>query len=173
VWLALCAVLLAAGGGALAVPLVRAATSGEPAVTQSRQLLACVERSGDTYCQRLADDRAARGPLSNIDRDTAVRFAQRLRAAFEDQLGAQCRAELESCVFAVPPTAETLRAALIEAGFTGPVVRPTRLYDPAPFGTIVYGVRAGAGCLVGWVEGGVGAGPQATGRRSDGTCLSA
>lgn len=172
-WLALGAVLLLAGGGALLVPLVRAATSGEPATTKTVELIACAHRPGDDYCQRIADDRAARDPMSTADRDTAARFAERLRAAFEAQLGAECRTEIDACVFSAPPSADAVRAALKEAGFSAPVVRQTRLNDPAPFGAVVYGVRAGAACLVGWIDSRAGSQLTAVGRHRDGSCLPA
>jgi hypothetical protein len=172
-WLALGVLLLLAAGSAVLVPLVRGATSGEPAPSSSTQLLACAEIApSDGYCERLADDLAARGPLTRIDRATGERFAGDLRAVFEGELGARCAAEGRFCVFAEPPTAEALRAALVAAGFSGPV-RPARYTDPAPAGAIVYGVRAGAACLVGWVEAGSAPMPQAVGRRQDGSCLAA
>jgi hypothetical protein len=173
VWLVLGAALLLAAGGALLVPLLRAATAGEPETSSSVQLLACAEEVHDRYCQRLADDRAARGRLSTTDQDEAGRFAERLRAAFAGELGGQCRPEPGFCVLAEPPTAETLRDALAEAGFSAPVVRRTRLTDPAPLGTTVYGVRAGAACLVGWVDATTVSRPAAVGRHRDGSCLPA
>jgi hypothetical protein len=100
----------------------------------------------------------------------AERFAEQLRAVFEGDLGAQCVAEGRICVFAQPPSAEALRAALVSAGFSGPV-RPARYTDPAPAGATIYGVHAGAACLVGWVDSGTGAMPQTVGRRDDGGCL--
>jgi hypothetical protein len=173
VWLALGVLLLVAGGGAVLVPLARGAASGEPAPSSSTQLLACAEIApGDGYCERLADDLAERGPLTRIDRATGERFAGDLRAVFEGELGARCGAEGRFCVFAEPPTAEALGAALVAAGFAGPV-RPARYTDPAPAGAIVYGVRAGAACLVGWVDRGSAQLPRAVGRREDGSCLPA
>ncbi|MDQ7905296.1 hypothetical protein RB614_12255 [Phytohabitans sp. ZYX-F-186] len=171
--LALGALLLLATGGAVLVPLLRAATSGEPAVSSTAQLMACAQAPGDGYCERLAGDRAARGPLSSIDRDTGERYVERIREAFEAHLGAVCRAEFDACQFAEPPTVESLRAALVAAGLPGPVVRPVRYTDPAPLGATIYAVRAGAGCAVGWVEGGAGRAPQVVGRHRDGRCLPA
>jgi hypothetical protein len=67
------------------------------------------------------------------------RFAGDLRAV-EGQLDARCAAEGRFCVFAEPPTAEALRTA---------PMRPARYFGPTPAGAIVYGLRAGAACLVG------------------------
>lgn len=172
VWLALGALLVIAGGSAVLVPLVRSATSDEPAPTSSRQLMGCAEvLPSDGYCQRLADDLADRGSLTRIDQAEAERLVDDLRAVFEDDLGGQCPPEGHFCVLAEPPTAEAVRAALVAAGFTGPV-RPARYTDPAPAEAIIYGVHAGAACLVGWVDRGTGSLPRPVGRRPDGSCLA-
>lgn len=171
VWLALGVVLLVAGGAAVLVPVVRAATSDPPPTTEQLKLYSCAHRPGDDYCQRITDDRAARAELTAAEREAADGFTERLRAAFETGLGGQCRPEIRSCRFETPPTAGGLRAALTEAGFSGPVVRETRLYDPAPFGAIVYAVRAGSACLVGYIESSFSSTIEAVGRLRDGSCL--
>ncbi|WP_460846306.1 hypothetical protein [Phytohabitans suffuscus] len=170
-WLTLGALLLAAAGAAVLVPLLRSATSGEPATSSSLHLLACAQQDRDDHCRRIADDRAARTPLSSVDQTDATRFAERLRAAFETHLGAQCQDGIDACVFPQPPTAESLRAALDKAALPGPVVRQVRITDPAPLGATIYAIRAGAGCVVGWVQAGAGGSPQVVGRLPGGTCL--
>jgi hypothetical protein len=172
IWLALGVLLLLATGSASLVPLVRSATAGDPAPSTSAQLVACAEAGpGDGYCTRLVDDLARRQPLSDIDRATAGRFLERLREAFVARLGADCAAGLQFCHFREPPEVDELRQALAGAGLSGVVVRPARYTDPAPADAIVYAVRAGYACLVGWIDSGSGPTPQTAGRHKDGACL--
>jgi len=172
VWVAVGAAALLAGGAALLVPLMRSATSGDPAPETSRRLFACAEvQPSDGYCERMAGDLAERDQPTNIERADAEGFVERVRAVFEGRLGARCEGRAEVCVFAVPPTVEALRAALDAGGLPAPVVRAARYTDPAPLGATVYAVNAGGACLVGWVEATAGSTIQVVGRRLDGRCL--
>lgn len=73
-----------------------------------------------------------------------------------------------------PADAEAIRLALERAGFPGATVRVAREDDPAPHGTIVFGVPIAEACLVGYeaVPGG-GGGYSLQGKLPDGRCLSA
>jgi hypothetical protein len=51
------------------------------------------------------------------------------------------------------PTPTMVEAALSRAGFTAIQARLAQLGDPAPLGTIVFGARAGAGCVLGYTDG--------------------
>ncbi|MGN9913575.1 DUF6993 domain-containing protein [Phytohabitans sp. LJ34] len=173
-WLALGILLLLASGSAVLVPVVRGATGGEDAPPRVVHGFACARAEPDDgYCDRLADDFARREPLSESRREAAGRLVDKVREAYVAGLGAQCPAEPFSCVFAVPPTVEALRAAFVAAGFVEPAVRVARYTDPAPAGAIVYGVRASVGCLVGWVDSTNGATPWIVGTLHDGRCLAA
>jgi hypothetical protein len=47
-------------------------------------------------------------------------------------------------------TAPGVRLALMEAGFAAPEVRVAGPGDPAPLGSVLYGVHLGDGCLIGY-----------------------
>ena len=66
-------------------------------------------------------------------------------------------------------TAAGVRNALIGAGFRAAEVRIAGVLDPAPIGSVLYGVHLGSGCLIGYA--GPNSGSWIDGPLLDGTCL--
>jgi hypothetical protein len=73
----------------------------------------------------------------------------------------------------VPADAEAVRLSLDRAGFPGATVRIARTDDPAPHGTIVFGVPIADACFVGYQASPRGGGSYGLqGKLPDGRCLS-
>ncbi|MEJ3748860.1 hypothetical protein WEI85_37005 [Actinomycetes bacterium KLBMP 9797] len=167
------ALFLLAGGAAVVVPLMRGATADDT-VEEREYGYACVQElpGGDDYCGRIADDLSRRGPVRDSDRTTAQPFLALVRDGFASRFGADCDRLMRACRFPDgQPDPDAVRAALAGSGFLGPVVRTARITDPAPADSVLYGVRAGPACLVGYVQSGFAPPPQVVGRLPDGTCL--
>jgi hypothetical protein len=175
-------------GGATALILTR--LSGAPLTSPSPRYVTCVQLgSGDKdYCDRFIDDIARRDDLTQEQRDALEADAKRAQAAASDpgqcrdqtrglqnrQL-AQCTALSSGRTADHPPTAadaEAIRLALERAGFPGAVARVARDNDPAPHGTILYGVPLGDACLLGYQSANSGGGGWSLqGHLPDGACV--
>ncbi|WP_326549774.1 hypothetical protein [Micromonospora sp. NBC_01813] len=176
VGLTIAVLFLVASATAVAVPLIRAGLSasdpdGRPAATVEQFVCAQVASSIDDYCERIAEDLGRRTPLTDDERVAAQPRRQAVLDSFVRQLGADCGGPLEHCRLPVT-TPEAVRQALIAAGFNDPAVRPARFTDPAPAGAILYAVRAGRACLLGYVRSETATPPLIVGRLPDDTCLS-
>ncbi|MCW6004941.1 hypothetical protein K1W54_10145 [Micromonospora sp. CPCC 205371] len=101
--------------------------------------VACAPQSGDTYgyCDRLDEIEVGRRALNAEQWAATSAVARSIR---ETLAGA-------------PATTRPNDVArtLLEAGYGGAVVRKARDSDPAPRGSIVYGVPAGPACVIGYV----------------------
>ncbi|MEH1124324.1 hypothetical protein [Micromonospora sp. CPCC 206061] len=152
VWGLVAALFVIASGVAVIVPLVRgAASAGDPEITATEavQGYACAQVSWEDHCDRISADMARREPVSPSD----WRAAQPLVADLNQALvGATCQRSQGLCaVEGAQSTAETVRRAIVGAGFLGPVVRDARITDPAPRGAIMFAVPVGGACLLGYV----------------------
>jgi hypothetical protein len=68
---------------------------------------------------------------------------------------------------------EAAKRALTQVGLAGSVVRVAQPHDPAPDGALIYALRMGDGCVVGYVEVGRGVGEHFVGGLlPNGQCLS-
>ncbi|WJK41090.1 hypothetical protein O7608_01110 [Solwaraspora sp. WMMA2056] len=164
-----------ASATAVAVPLVRASVSASgpderPAVTVKQFVCAQVASSVDDYCDRIAEDLGRRTPLTDEERVAAQPRRQALLDGFVRELGADCPGPPEPCRLPAT-TPDAVRQALVAAGFTDPAVRSARFTDPAPAGAILYAVRAGRACLLGYVRPETAAPPLIVGRLPDDACL--
>jgi hypothetical protein len=154
IWGLVTALFVIASGVALMVPIVRgAASAGDPEVTVTKEVrgYTCAQIDYDDYCQRLAADLARRAPVPAAEIQAAKPLADELEAVLA---GPTCPETEKMCIVeTVAPTAETVRRAIVGAGFLGPIVRDARGADPAPRGAIMFAVPAGGACLVGHVSG--------------------
>jgi hypothetical protein len=134
--------------------------SAQPHLTgPSPRLYACVAlaQDADDYCGRAVLDWSRRKELTDADRLPAGGLVDQVRTAVAGPTSGY---------------AEDIRRALSTAGFPGAIVRPARANDPAPDGSIVYAVDAGAACVIGYRDArGFGGGPNLVGTLPDGTCL--
>ncbi|WP_285795580.1 hypothetical protein [Micromonospora sp. NBRC 107095] len=138
------------------------------------------------YCRRVTDDKLRRSNLTSGQRAEAETTADAVDAAIgqvtlecaepvsQECLAEEARRRMFPATGSPEQTADRVRQALTAAGFTDIVVRPAGPADPAPRSAIVYAVRAGAGCVVGHLDGGGrSAGqPQAVGALPHGRCLA-
>lgn len=93
----------------------------------------CDAVSGE-HCARLLADLGARAPLTD-----------------EQRRAAEATAEQAVRTFTAAPagaTADAMRRALAEAGFTNAVVRASRPDDPAPAGGLLAAVADGRACIL-------------------------
>ena len=150
----LAALFVMASVAALMVPIVRAASSSPPEggpASPTGFLVACMQVTGDDYCQRYAEDLGRRVPLSEAQRIKAEAVRQQVIAALpgSDAGALFCHAPDQRCSFTyTPPTADQVRSALIEAGFRDVVVRTAGANDPAPLGGVLIAVPVGSACVV-------------------------
>ncbi|WP_141910770.1 hypothetical protein [Micromonospora sp. A202] len=138
------------------------------------------------YCRRMMDDNLRRSNLTSGQRTEAETAADAVDAAIgrvtlecaapvsQECLAEEARRRMFPATGSPEQTVDRIRRALTAAGFTDIVVRPAGPADPAPRHAIVYAVRAGAGCVVGHLDGGGrSAGrPQAVGALPHGRCLA-
>ncbi len=185
---------LLAGTAAVAIPLVQSlgdpartaagttravppapAPQPSPAASEAMIAFACpVDPQDHDYCRRAADDMIRRTPLTDAQRADADRASEQVLAVLPDgargsrcstdRPGALCRLEVS------PPSSSEVRQALTAAGYRDALVRVARPDDPAPRGSVLVAVPAGAACVVIHHNGY----PHRTvaGRLPDGSCLS-
>jgi hypothetical protein len=133
-------------------------------------------------CGRLAKDMGRREslPLAQLRQvQDAEKSVQRivLESASSDRPTPTCEADGVSCHLPRNPPvasndAQILVANLSRAGIQNAVVRIAGPNDPAPAGTLLYGIPAGPGCLVGFLDGlNGGGGFNPVGRLPSGACL--
>ncbi|MEV4535234.1 hypothetical protein AB0J82_15525 [Asanoa sp. NPDC049518] len=94
-------------------------------------------------CRPRPPDGPARATLTAAERASA----EPARTIAERAVASALRCP--TCASAEPAD---VRAALTAAGFPDAVARPARADDPAPPGTIVYAVPAGAACVLGYYD---------------------
>ncbi|MEH1125714.1 hypothetical protein [Micromonospora sp. CPCC 206061] len=124
-------VLLCGCGGLWAA---YALSSDDPAPAE----VACATQPGDTYgyCDRLDEIEVGRRALNAEQWAAASAVARSIR---ETLAGAPADARPNG-----------IARILLDAGYSGAVVRKARENDPAPPGSIAYGVPAGAACVIGY-----------------------
>ena len=107
-------------------------------------------------CANQARDAARRRPLSPADQAAAT-----ARIGF-----------VRSTILPPSSRADPVEAAnhLTQAGFTHFLVRYARASDPAPAGSLLWGVDVEPGCVIGYS--GIWSSATAVGYLPDGTCLS-
>lgn len=183
-------VLLALGGVAtLAIERMGRVDAAPGHVEERKSVVAfaCGQVQGaDPYCARIAADLARRVALSDAQRDRmagdvaaindAVRTPLRCRwpvgrAPVAPTRCSELRTGEEARRAPGPDEAEAVRRSLAAAGFADATVRIAGAEDPAPLGSIVYGVPAGAGCVVGATMQGIDHPALPVGRLPDGRCL--
>lgn len=173
-------VFVVASAAAAVVPMVRGVTSaGRPASASTTVVhgFACAEvrvvgAASDGSCDRMFADLERRSTLTDAQRRAAQPFVDALLEGLEREFGVDCPATGALCpVGAGTPTPDAVRRALHRAGFLSPVVRVARFEDPAPADAVVYGVRAGDGCLLGYLVSGVALPPRIEGPLPDSGCL--
>ncbi|MEU8181483.1 hypothetical protein AB0B85_23315 [Micromonospora sp. NPDC049044] len=180
------------GGSTASVPAPRQSDLDPPAPVDTSSAVLCAgagPAGGDdslAYCQRVTDDKLRRGNLTSGQRAEAETAAAAVAAAVgrvtlecaepvsQECLAQEARRRMFPATGSPEQTADRIQRALTAAGFTDIVVRPAGPADPAPRHAIVYAVRAGAGCVVGHLDGGGrSAGqPQAVGALPHGGCLA-
>jgi hypothetical protein len=184
--LAAVAVLTLLGGvAALVIGHLGGASSAAPSAApaaHSPRYIACIQMDDDQdYCGRFARDIARRTELTQQQRDRLDAQARRAdRAVHEPSFCADLLRQAPSGRYAqcegLPATAdaEAIRLSLDEAGFPGATVRAARADDPAPRGSIVFGVPIADACFVGYESPPRGGGSYSLqGRLPDDRCLSA
>jgi hypothetical protein len=138
---------------------------------------------GTTACRRLAAE-VARRPWLTADQQKAlwgeiVRVQQAILGVMPPRgrcvLATQPVTAVPPCHF-VPDTTEPaspdeVEAALRAAGFGTATVRWAGTDDPAPAGALLFAVRAGVGCIIGYRKAGTGT-EVVMGARPDGSCLA-
>ncbi len=116
-------------------------------------------------------ERAHRAPVSDADRARAQDAQARLRLSMvyptrilENRPAGRTGPELED-----------VRQGLSMAGFADATVRVATAADPAPAGSVIYAVRVGDACLIGYETGLVPdwSSSSVLGLRHDGRCLDA
>ncbi|WP_426509624.1 hypothetical protein ACPPVO_02200 [Dactylosporangium sp. McL0621] len=161
-------------------------------------------QAGDQgYCDRYVADVARRGDLTQEQRDRLDADMRKAERAVQtplscaDVLGQAPSGRFAECeglpvpvrsdrgvrnralstgdpAADLPSFVEAIRVSLERAGYPGGTVRAARADDPAPRGTIMFGVPIAEACFVGYEavpSGGGGYGLQ--GKLPDGRCLSA
>jgi hypothetical protein len=165
--------------------------AGAPVHSGERRIaVGCRQVPGDPgFCDRYGRDLISRAPLSDRQRADLEPARNRLATWFQRDrpTGArptprQSTAQDDSAQDpAMPKPAEPawqpddVRAALVAAGFDHPQYRIARDDDPAPHRSVLYGVRSGTGCLIGWLptvtRADDGSSPSVVGLLRSGTCL--
>jgi hypothetical protein len=169
--------------------------SSPSAPSGSTRYVSCIQGAApggagtdEGYCDRFAEDVVRRTELTQEQRDRLDADARKAQRAV--RLPSSCTnlhrhapsgrfpecegLPVRGSAPAGPGDAEAIRLSLERAGFPGAVVRIARADDPAPHGTIVFGVPIADACYVGYVHvpgGGGGHGLQ--GKLPGGRCLSA
>ncbi|WP_433059192.1 hypothetical protein [Dactylosporangium sp. CS-033363] len=177
-------------GGATALILPR--LDSAPVPSASPKYVGCMQFGTDKdYCDRFIDDVVRRSDLSQEQRDVLEPDAKRAREAASspalcgdpdrgvvNRQFAQCMSLPSTgsgrggARIPTPADAEAIRLALERAGFPGAVVRVARDDDPAPHGTILFGVPIGTACLLGYQSAGSGGGGYSLqGHLPDGSCV--
>jgi hypothetical protein len=125
--------------------------------------------SGRAFSGPALNDSARRGPVSDTDLQRAVDVQARLRLS----LVYPTRILENRPAGRTGPEVDDVRRGLSAAGFPDATVRPATAGDPAPPGSVIYAVRVGDACLIGYETG-----PELNfssssigGLRRDGSCL--
>ncbi len=156
--------------------VTQAVTDGFADGSIGSQGFACVEayplgREGYGKCDRLAAEVARRSPVSKGDRASADRTARTLREQLADWRMRRCPAQPCLTGDSPPPSVQELQDWLVETGYPRAYARTAGGDDPAPAGSVLYGVRVGSACVLGHV-GADGSDNTVLGALPDGTCLS-
>lgn len=135
----------------------------------------CIESMSNPHCGRFLADLTRRAPVPANRREGAEQLRERIDSVmppgregpceYLDESGDACSMET------FPPTAGQVRAALKKAGYATVVVRTARPEDPAPAGSLVVAVPAGAECVLLFADGD-GSQSWITGQLPGGTCLT-
>jgi hypothetical protein len=135
----------------------------------------CIESMSNPHCGRFLADLARRAPVPANRRGDAEQLRERIDSVmppgregpceYLDDSGDACSMET------FPPTAGQVRAALKKAGYATVVIRTARPDDPAPAGSLLVAVPAGAECVLLFADGD-GSQSWTTGQLPGGTCLS-
>lgn len=166
---------------ALALPALRGDRTPTLAASpvDSGQLYACLtdpsaDQPGDQPCQRIVADYRQRRPLSTTEQDAAQPGLESVRSALVRHTHSDCLAPPAPCAERILPADPTeVRRQLADAGYADAVVRAYRDGDPAPAGSLVYAVRAGTACLLGYLPRDTAGQVRAVGPLPDGSCLPA
>lgn len=138
-------------------PLPPAPPAGDTAVG-----VLCVGPPGpdaEAVCSRMAADIGRRRRLTPAELSAAEAAGRRASAALGDLAAADQTTSCDQQACSVrggaprPADVPAAEAALARAGFPGAMVRLARADDPAPAGSLLYGVPAGGGCVLGWQNG--------------------
>lgn len=165
-----------------------AASAGAGAPGVRRITVTClVVREDPDFCRRHALDLAERALVSDRQRSDLGPARRTLAADLAHWLPTPSPLVVCTSAAARSPapcrnlrqqpawTPAAVRAALVAAGFDHPQYRLARENDPAPHRTVLYGVRNGPACLVGYLptvtDGAVSA-PAIVGLLPSGTCLA-
>ncbi|MEU4217979.1 hypothetical protein [Actinoplanes sp. NPDC026623] len=150
-------------------------TAGAVAGSPGNQGIMCVESMVNPHCDRYIADLARRVPVPAIRRTDADKLRGRIDSIippgregpceYIDESGDACSVEI------LPPTAGQVRAALEKAGYSTAVIRTARPDDPAPAGSLLLAVPAGAECVLLFADG-EGSQSWTAGQLPDSTCLS-
>jgi hypothetical protein len=128
-------------------------------------------------CARVAEDRARRLPLTAEQEAELAEVARRVPVTFPPlpEAGRRCDGPEGPCTVDYGPVDEAyvaaVRAAVVEAGYPDTMLRVARADDPAPEGSLLYGIPVGAGCVVGY-HGAGGGSHEEVGALPDGGCLA-
>ncbi|GLY70779.1 hypothetical protein [Amycolatopsis taiwanensis] len=127
-------------------------------------------------CERQVRDYARRSELTTQQQAEITGATARLQSWFP-QLPQQLKCDVGTgrCQVQFDPIDETYvaaaRSAVARAGYPNAVMRLARPDDPAPTGSLVYGIPVGSGCTVGYLNSG-GATYHVVGPLPEGTCLT-
>jgi hypothetical protein len=132
-----------------------------------------VPGAGDDPCRRIVADLHRRRALTDAEHDGMLSTMESVTGALHRRTRSECQPDAGPCALTVLPADVTeVRGQLAGAGYPDAVVRPYRPDDPAPADSVVYAVRAGDVCLVGYLPSNRTGQLRAVGPYPDGTCLA-
>jgi hypothetical protein len=116
------------------------------------QTIACAAPVGNPHCGSYLADLARRAPVPAIRLGEADKLRERIDSVMPPRREGPCEYTGDSgdaCTVDIsPPTAGQVRAALEKAGYPAAVIRTARPDDPAPAGSLLLAVPAGAECVL-------------------------
>jgi hypothetical protein len=171
-------VLHGSDGDAAALPSpgpTSRSTAPAVAALPEDQAVGCVESVSSPHCDRYVADLGRRVPVPAIRRGEADKLRERVESKmppgregpceYIDESGDVCSVEI------FPPTVGQVRAALKKAGYSTTVIRTARPDDPAPAGSLLVAVPAGAECVLLFTDGD-NSQSWVAGQLPDGACLA-
>ncbi|MEV6602008.1 hypothetical protein AB0M36_34920 [Actinoplanes sp. NPDC051346] len=95
-------------------------------------------------------DLGRRAALTNAQRSAAENESDRAtQVLVASAAGQSCPPSDDDCLAApVPPTADTVRRALVDEGFHESVARTARVDDPTPAGSVLAALSVGPVCVL-------------------------